>query len=394
MKNLIFIIAMLLSAALYSCKESDRIDYNDPNAPAPAQVTNVKAVPTPGGTTLTYKIPVDANISYIKAVYEIQPGVLREAKSSTFTDTLALVGFGDTNEHPVKIYSIGKNEKASEPVIINVTPLTPPVKSIFATMELSSTFGGVNVSFTNTSKANISIELMVDSTGKGNWAPVYVNYSAAVAGRFSVRGMASVEKRFGVFVRDRWNNKSDTLIKKLTPRFETLIPKNTWSILKLPGDLNIGVEKTYPPEKVFDNKWAALGDSFATPNGSALPQWLTIDLGKKVLMSRFKEHQPPNVYTGSAVKRFELWGSNNPPADGSFNNWDMLGTFNSFKPSGLPFGTVTAEDKNYANFLGEDFDFVNQPIAYRYIRFKTLETYSSSGQAIICELTLFGEIQP
>ncbi|RZJ85726.1 MAG: hypothetical protein EOO20_19735, partial [Chryseobacterium sp.] len=40
------------------------------------------------------------------------------------------------------------------------------------------------------------------------------------------------------------------------------------------------------------------------------------------------------------------------------------------------------------------FEFANQPIPYRYIRFKVLETYSSTGQAVIAELTLFGEVQP
>jgi hypothetical protein len=154
---------------------------------------------------------------------------------------------------------------------------------------------------------------------------------------------------------------------------------------------------TYYKTKLWDNKVAVLGsDCFASPNGSVMPQWFSIDLGKKVLISRFKEHQAPtsHLYIGSGVKRFELWGSNNPPLDGSFNNWDLLGTFESYKPSGIPMGTSTAEDKNYANFLGEDFEFVDQPAAYRYIRFKTLETYSSTGQVVIAELTLFGEIQP
>jgi len=397
MKNLYLIIIFFLALVWWGCSKQERLNFNQSDAPAPAQVTNVKATANPGGATLTYTLPKDPNLSYVKAVYEIQPGVMREAKSSIYSDTLALVGFGDTKSHEVKVYSIGKNEKASDPVTVTITPLTPPVNSVFGTLTMNEAFGGVTVTFTNDTKADISVELMIDTTGKNTWKNLNVLYTAAATGKFSVRGMASVEKRFGVLVRDRWNNISDTLIKNLTPKFEIEIPKTLWKNAKLPTDLWKEVSGGFLIEHLWDNQWSVLsGQSFATPNGSPMPQWFTIDLGQKVLMSRFKEHQAPSshLYVASAVKRFELWGSNNPPADGSFNGWDLLGTFESYKPSGVPLGTTTAEDKNYGNFLGEDFDFVNQPAAYRYIRFKTLETYSSTGQIVIAELTLFGEVQP
>lgn len=395
MRN-ITIIAIVLGFGLFGCSKSDRLNFTDESAPAPAQVSGVRSVANPGGAVLTYKIPADPNLSYVKAVYEIRPGVTSEAKSSTYTDTLALVGFGDTNPHQVKIYSVGKNEKMSEPVIISVTPLTPPVKSIYATADMIEAFGGVSVSFANASKANISVQLLIDSTGKGIWSPLYTYYTGNATGKFSVRGMSSKEKKFGLVIRDRYSNLSDTLIKNLTPRFEIAIAKNTWSILRLPTDQFNAAAATYPIEKIYDGKWAILGgDCFASPNASVLPQWFTLDLGKKVLLSRFKEHQAPtsHLYVASAVKRFELWGSNSPSADGSFDSWVLLGTFDSYKPSGSPLGTTTAEDKNYGNFLGEDFGFDNQPAAYRYYRFKTLETYSSTGQIVIGELSFFGEIQ-
>ncbi len=51
----------------------------------------------------TYDLPKDPNLSYIKAVYEAQPGVFNETKSSYYTDTLALAGYGDTGRK-VKLY--------------------------------------------------------------------------------------------------------------------------------------------------------------------------------------------------------------------------------------------------------------------------------------------------
>ncbi len=392
------IVYVLLLAILFGlgCKEEDKLVAIDENAPAPAAVSNVNAVSTEGGALISYKIPIDPNLSYVKAVYDIQPGVTREAKSSVYGDTLRLVGYGDTLTHEVKIYSVGKNEKTSEPVMIKVTPKKPPVRSIFETVDVNAAFGGVNVSFNNTTKAKISIELYVDSTGKNTWAPLNIYYTSASSGRFSVRGMKSLERRFAVLVRDRWNNKSDTLIKKLTPKFEIEIPKVGWVSMRLPTDSYTPANAGYSIEKLWDGLVAPLQQGFASANGSAIPSWFSIDLGKKVLLSRFKEHQAAasHLYVSSAVKRFELYGSNNPNADGSWASWTLLGNFESYKPSGLPMGQITEEDKNYANFLGEDFEFQTQPAAYRYYRWKTLETYSSTGQIVILELDFFGEIQP
>lgn len=398
MKKIYFIAVLLMAFVWYSCTKEDRLDHVDPNAPAPAQVANVKVEANPGGATLTYKIPKDANLAYVKAVYEIRPGVFREAKSSIYTDTLSLVGFGDTNTHPVQLFSVGKNEKESEPVSVQVTPLIAPVNTVFETVEMIATFGGVNVAFKNENKANLSVEVMYDSTGKDTWAPLTIFYTAAAQGNFSARGLKSEEKKFAVFLRDRWDNKSDTLYKTLTPKFEMQLSKDTWRKVDLPTDEKLLAGATYNLERLWDGLWATLGSgqSYASGNGTKLPQWFTIDLGRRVLLSRFKAHQAPSshLYVGSAVKTFELYGSNSPNPSGSWESWQLLGTFRSFKPSGLPLNQTSPEDKNYANFLGEDFEFETPPPPVRFLRWKTLETYSSTGQVVISELTLFGEEQP
>lgn len=397
MKKLIYFFAALLIGILwYSCKKEGRIDHLDINAPAPAQISDVKVEATPGGAILTYKIPKDPNISYVKAVYDIQPGVFREAKSSIYSDTLALVGYGDTLSHEVKIYSVGKNEKVSEAISISISPLSPPVKTVFQNLELIASFGGVRVLFKNTLQANLAIVLMVDSTGQNIWTPVTTFYTGALEGGFSARGFKSKESKFAVFIRDRWNNKSDTLIKLLTPLYEEVIPKTNFKAVHLPTD-------TYLPAAtyVLENAWDGRSDNFqyifASSNASTLPQWFTMDLGQKVVLSRFKEHQFVSVshlYYGSAVKTFEVWGSNSPDLDGGWTQWQKFGTFHSFKPSGLPLGKTTIEDVNYAYVNGEDFDFVDVVPAVRYLRFKTLETYSSSGQVIYAELDFWGKLIP
>ncbi|GAA4318292.1 DUF5000 domain-containing lipoprotein [Compostibacter hankyongensis] len=395
MKRLLYIAAgLLLFCCWTGCKKEGRTDYLDKNAAAPAQVQDIKIKSTPGGAQLTYRLPKDPNFSYAKAVYEIRPGVVREAKGSGYTDTLRLVGYGDTLTHEVKIYSVGKNEKESAPVSLQVTPLTPPVQSVFDSLTMNPTFGGVQVSFENSSQADLAIEVILDTTGTGTWSTVSTFYTAAPEGKFSARGFDSTQKTFAVFVRDRWSNKSDTLVKSLSPIFEQPIPKNTWKAVHLPGDTWTPAE-SYVQEHLWDNNIEFAG-IFASTNSSSLPQSFTIDLGQSVVISRVMEHQAPSshFYAGSAVKKFELYGSNDPNPDGSWESWELLGTFESFKPSGLPTGSTTEEDKNYGWFQGEDFSFDHLLPAYRYIRWRSLETYGSSGQVVIAELDIWGQVKP
>ncbi|HMI02904.1 MAG TPA: DUF5000 domain-containing lipoprotein [Pedobacter sp.] len=392
-KILYFVIICLLVTIGYGCSKEERVGLiADPNAPAPSPVTNVKVESKPGGAILTYRVPADPNLSYVKAVYEIQPGISREAKSSIFTDTLSLVGYGDTSMHEVKIYSVGKNEKASEPLAVQFRPESPPILSSFEKLAMIPTFGGVNVSVENSNQANLTIVVIVDSTGRGTWAPVNTFYSSSLKAKFSARGFLPDEKKFGVYLKDRWNNKSDTLIKVLTPLYEELITKNTFKEVKLPTDTYLFVE-TFSMPKVWDDKFSY--NIFATPHTSKIPQWFTFDMGKKVVLSRFKEfqyHESP--YTGASVKSFEVWGSDNPNLDGSWTNWTLLGTFESFKPSGKPYGTTTADDVNYAITKGEDFEFTDPLPPVRYIRFKTTATWGGTAQVVITELTFWGQLAP
>jgi hypothetical protein len=390
-----FLLLCMVFIVGAGCKKEDRLDHVDPNSPAPALVSNIKITATPGGALINYTIPKDPNFFYAKAVYEIQPGIFREAKCSYYDDTLALVGYGDTLSHPVSIYSVGKNEKASAPVSVSIVPLSPPVRTVFRDLTLTAAFGGVRIGFKNQSQANLAIELLMDSTGNGAWTTLSTFYTGALEGSFSSRGLDSVEKKFGVVLRDRWNNKSDTLFKKLTPLFEQLIPKDKFSILQLPTDVHIPAEAQYALTNIY-NGGTLWNGVWASANNSKIPQWFTLDLGQQVVLSRFKEFQVPDnhFYVASALKTFELWGSNNPNPDGSFDaSWTFLGTFHSFKPSGLPMGQTNQDDYNYACANGEDFEFENVIPPIRYLRLNALESYSSSGQIVISELTFWGQIK-
>jgi hypothetical protein len=319
--------------------------------------------------------------------------VLREAKSSYYTDTLKLVGYGDTLSHEVKIYSVGRNERKSEPISMNIKPLTPPVKSLFQFLTLDATFGGVIATFDNNfSQADLSLIVICDSTGSGTWFPITTYYTSSRDDNFIARGIDTVQRKFGLFIRDHWNNYSDTLFKVLKPYYEIEIPKNLFKGYHLPTDLWMNANPSYPMENIWNGKVGASDDIFSQAD-RVLPKWFTIDLGREVVLSRLKLYQRIGYpYAPQWIQEFEIWGSNSPAVDGSWDSWQLLGgPFQCKKPSGLPGTQYTAEDLAYVA-AGEDFMFPAGLPSVRYVRFKMLMDVGGDGRMIINELTFFGQV--
>ncbi|MDR1097940.1 MAG: DUF4959 domain-containing protein, partial [Tannerella sp.] len=209
--NIFITLSALVLIGWYGCKEEEHLSYPDTDAAIPGQVHDVKWESIPGGAIVTYKLPEDKSLSYVKAVYEIQPGVYREAKSSSYQDSLYLVGFGDTTEYKVNIYSVGRNEKESAPITVSVRPDIPPVKSAFKTLTLDVTFGGVQITYKNDAQADLAIFVMADTTGNREWFQLSPHFTSSLEGSFAIRDMEAKAADFGIYIRDRWNNKSDTL---------------------------------------------------------------------------------------------------------------------------------------------------------------------------------------
>jgi hypothetical protein len=419
MKRIIYLVVLLLGLSVYGCQEEERLVFSDASAPAPAQVTITAITPTPGGAIIRYQFPPDKNLLAVKAVY-VRNGEVCETKVSHFVDSLEIVGFGDTKTHDVEVYSIGRNEKASEPVLRQFTPLTPSILS--TKISLETAFGGVGVVFSdNDAKANLTFVLMADTAGNGVWSHLQTFYAAADRGRFARRDLASKEQKFALYVRDRWDNRSDTLIQLITPLEEMKLPKTGWTDAALPTDSNYPADGDYGlwglsnawrgPEEPSLNNYNPYYNSFASAATSPFPQHFTINLGYSAVISRMKlwPRTPSELYAGMAPRLIELWGSDNPPADGSWDNWFLLGKWEVFKPSGYDdtaankVGTVTAEDQQYFEY-NQEYDLVPTdeiPDPYRsvrYIRFKTLNSFASyqtgaiAGYVVITEMALWGLI--
>jgi len=397
------VLLSYLTVFFVGCKEEGRLDHVDMNAPAPAQVTNVTVRNTPGGAVLKYTLPYDDNLLSVRAVYEIQPGVQREKESSFYKDSLVLEGFGDTRTYNVLLYSIGMNGKASEPVTQQINPTTAPVQ--LATKLLRETFGGVRIDIENPEKINLAVVLMGDTANLGYQVILETFYTSLENAVFAYRGLNSEQCDFSVFLRDRWNNLSDTVTATLTPWFEEIIPKTTWSEVRLPTDSwqTLSNDPTYILAKFWDGSPDYLRVAISNAN-SPLPQWQTWTLNQTIKMSRFKFWQysayPWQYYNPD---EFELWGSMDPNPDGSWDeSWIPLGKFEcaKLKPSGLPFGEMTDEDiafsRNGFDFELEENEFAPNPfVPVRYLRFKTnsiLLGRPATTMVYLSEITIWGQI--
>jgi len=168
------------------------------------------------------------------------------------------------------------------------------------------------------------------------------------------------------------------------PEFERMLYKANFRDFSLPTDVKEG-GYGWLIEYLWDENYNPPG--FATQPG--IPQWFTLDLGHSVSLSKFKIWQANDrLYEKESVKKFEVWGSENPDMDGSWDSWTKLMTCESIKPSGLPVGEVSSEDIEYAE-AGEVFVFPVGTPKVRYLRFKLLENWGDSHFMTIAELSFW-----
>jgi hypothetical protein len=386
-----FLLAAMLLIWM-GCKDQDRWAPVGTADSVPPPVTDVQVKNIAGGATIAYTLPEDQDVLYVLATYSIHDSSNLEKKSSFYNNSVTITGFPDTKTYQVKLYTVTRGEKRSGPLTVDVKPLTPPVTSVFNSIKVDPTFGGIRVSFQNENEANVKINVLTtDSLGDLTTADVY--YTKRKNGDFSVRGFDSVKRKFGIFVRDRWNNYSDTLFTEQTPWYEEQLDKSKFKEIDLPGD-------TYKPHvgtgmgMLWDDIWNTGNNVFHTDVGTGIPQWFTFDLGTTVRLSRFKFYHrnagvPTGAYYAGDPEVFEVYGSNNPNPQGDWDStWTLLGHFISIEPSGQP--TPTTEDIQFACVDGEDFEFSLDDPPIRYLRFKILKTWGGVSYMYISELTFWG----
>ncbi|MDR0542474.1 MAG: DUF4959 domain-containing protein, partial [Dysgonamonadaceae bacterium] len=348
-----YCVSALLLMVIPACSgELEHGPIGTGNTSAPAPVRNVMVENISGGAILTYELPDNTDLLYVKAVYDLN-GVRRERRVSAYVNQLKVEGFGDTGAHTVELYAVNRMEVASAPVKQIIQPLTPSILLVRETLRADADFGGFTVSFENHGKADIAIYAIKKDTIEEKFTEHDALYTAIEKGTFRVRNLPPKSNDFGVYVVDRWNNFSDTLFFTLTPWKEELLDKKLFRHKTVQGDVSWNNYSVGRPESAYDGVVA--NNNYAhTQYPLDFPHRYTLDLGVPVRLSRFLFYQRPGddvLYQHGAPKVYNLYGRTDDPGNGSsdvLDGWTLLMTCKSFKPSGLPLGQNSSEDVEFA----------------------------------------------
>jgi hypothetical protein len=279
----------------------------------------------------------------------------------------------------------------SEPFHIQVRPQLPPVLEAYESLNLFEDFGGATVNFKNPSEGDLNI-VMLTPDENGDWQTADIYYTKKDEGYFSVRGYDPIARKFAVYVQDRWNNRSDTLIKDLMPIFEEQLDRRKFAEYVLPTDEQPAWGWVMPNiwDGIIVNNTNVDKPGFHTAPGQ-WPQHFTFSLGVEAKLSRFRFWQRGSwiAFTDRNIKKFEIWGSNTPAANGSYDGWSLLLEGESVKPSGLPMGDNSTEDLALVG-AGEEFVFPAGTPSVKYIRIKVLETWSGANSFYIMQVAFWG----
>ncbi len=390
-RNVFFVLFILIAIAFSNCKE-DELKAIESDKSAPGTIANPVVESQAGAVKIAYSLPTDKDLLYVVAEYTNKYGKLIQSKASSYTSTLIVNGFADTSVYNVNLYAVDRSENRSAPVVVQVKPLEPPILGIYKNMRLAEDFGGINIQFDNPTEAEVAVVICFkDSTGNMNLKETYYTKQKNV--NFASRGFESKETVFGVYIRDRWSNRTDTLKKALTPIYEKLLDRTKFRTVSLPTDAPTGWGLSMPG--MWDGKITAEGNMWHSAD-VGMPMHITFDLGVTAKLSRFTlwQRQGVWIYNHGNPKRYEIWGSTNPPSNGSWDNWVMLKSCISVKPSGSPSGSNMNEDVQAAA-RGEEFTVPLDAPKVRYIRVRILEAWVGAGglAAHISEMNFHGNDQ-
>ncbi|BDD10530.1 hypothetical protein FUAX_29620 [Fulvitalea axinellae] len=373
-------------ATLLSCSD-DKPEMIQHDGKAPGPVTDLKVENLNGASKISYSLPADKDLLFVKAVYSPRQGETSETRASYYDNSLVVSGFGDTKDREVELYAVDRSGNVSVVAKTTIAPLTPPVELAFNSLRVVPDFGGVHAFWENESMADLGVTLMeLDSLQK--WQDVETMYSSQAEADFAVRGYNTDERHFAVIVSDRWGNLSDTLKVKLKPLFEEELDKSKFKKLKLPSDA--GDAWGWRMERLWDNN---KGSGFHTAQGNPRPHWFTFDMGVEAQLSRYKIFQRAGGYMfdHGNPRVWEVWGATDPDPEGGWDGWTKLVECESIKPSGLPIDQNSDEDRALIK-RGEEFIFPIDAPPVRYIRFKIYDSWSGGSFFHAMEVYFWGKV--
>lgn len=392
-KGLSFACVALL---FFSCKKSNQNTDTTP----PADLTVVSVTPTSGGGIISYELPPENDLLFVRADYINAQSNEVFRVSSRENNSIEISGLVDTTPLEVNLSVVDKSQNQSEGIIVSLTPKRSFIFDVIEDISLTEDLGGVRVNWENPEEKTVFIYLYIDVNGEEE---VRILSSSSKTNSKFVRGLAAVPTNFSAKVEDFDGNM--TVVNELgqyTPLFEEKITKDTWALVE-----NLSINgNAYEGSTV--NFWDDIVDSSTTnsdnsyfiidrgDNGGVLrwPLDIVIDLNKTAKINRIKVWQrafwygrgedpfKPYYYQAENLRSFEVYVSNDKM------EWQLIGTFDIGDPKSSEGEVPIAKLEEAA--LGHDFILDEISPEFRYFKFSITANFGSDTFVHGSEVSLFG----
>lgn len=389
MKIIKLLVTLISLSCFLSCQEESHKPLFEGGVPD--KITQYKIENLSGAAAISFKID-DPRTVYVKAVYTLKEGLTRSAKASKYDNVLMIDGFSEVKDYTVAIYAVSADEQQSEPTYVTVHPSTPPFQKVVHELLVNPDWGGGKILGDNMTSSQLMIGVLKKNNTTNTWEEVELFFTEGKSFSFNFRGLKPVETQFGIFVRDKWQNYSDTMTFVFEPWEEIKLPltHQNFNQIVLPGDA--AGQAAYGLRRLFDGLKFSWADGYYSTATEPFPKVITIDLLAKYQLSRWKYFQNGNLYYQSAnAKHMRIWGNNTLDTD--YSKWKLLGEWDDWRPSKRPPTTgnsgLTDEDLAKAQ-AGNDFDFPLGIEGVRYIRIETLSTWEPRTQVYFPEIEFWG----
>ena len=391
--NKILSILLFSFVILLGCKDDDSQDTTPPGS---LSIENI--VPTNGGGIISYSLPNDSDILFVRAEYTNSIGVDVYRVSSSHNNSIEIDGLNQNTPLQVRLFVVDENENVSQPVEVEFTPLPSFIFLVQESITITPDLGGVKLEWENIAEKTVYVHLHIVN---GADEDTRILSSNSLSESIFVRGLESVEMTFLTKVEDFDGNITDLEEKAtLTPLFEEMIDKSTWTLmsqLSVNGNAWEG-ETTAFWDDVVDTAETNSDNSYfiiwRDQNGGTLnwPLDIVISLNKNVRVHRFKVWQRafwyggptgvPYYYQEENMRSFNLYASNNSI------DWTLLGEYDIGDPSDAN-GNIP-QDFIDAAANGHDFDLEGVSEKFRYLKFSITSNYGSDTYVHGSEITLWG----
>jgi len=376
--------------------ESENISDNNP----PGDISIVSIEETNGGALISYELPSDSDILYVRAEYVNAQGQKVFRVSSKHKTSLEISGMIDSTPVDVNIKVVDESQNMSEGINISVIPKRSFIFDILENISLVEDLGGVRVSWENVEEKTVFIYLFIELNGIQEFR--ILSSSSRNNSQF-VRGLAASPTSFSIKVEDFEGNETPILdIGQYTPLFEEKIAKDTWTLvdnLSINGNAYEGSTVKFWDDIVdtastnSDNSYFIINRA---DNGGVLrwPLDIVIDLNKQVKINRFKVWQrafwynapddplEPYYYQAENLRTFDIYVSNDK------FDWELLGSFDIGDPMNSE-GIIQA-DKLEEAAMGHDFILDEISPQFRYLKFSITANFGSDTFVHGSEISLYG----